>query len=259
MSADQGAVRLETRGTTAFISFDRPAARNAMTWAMYDQLDRALDALASDATLRVAVLRGAGGTFVAGTDIAQFREFASGEEGVAYERHIDAIVTKLESVRVATVGVIEGYAAGAGLVLAAACDLRVCTPNARFGAPIAKTVGNCLSMSNYARLTAHFGVARVKQLVFAADFISAEEARARDFVLAVVEPDQLDARVAELCVRLASHAPITLQVTKEAIRRMVAEMTVKGDDLVRRAYDSRDFHEGVAAFMEKRPARWEGK
>jgi enoyl-CoA hydratase/carnithine racemase len=259
MSADPGAVRLEIRGTTAFITFDRPAARNAMTWAMYDQLDRALDRLGTENAVRVAVLRGAGGSFVAGTDIAQFREFTTGTDGVAYERRIDTILAKLESVRVATVGVIDGYAAGAGLVLAAACDLRVCTPNARFGVPIAKTVGNCLSMGNYARLAAHVGVSRATALLFTADFMSAQEARAKDFVMAVVEPEHLDTYVAELCQRLAAHAPITLQITKEAMRRMVAAMTVEGDDLVRRAYDSRDFREGVSAFLEKRPARWEGE
>ena len=125
-----------------------------MTWAMYDQLGHALDRAAGEADLRVAVLRGAGGHFVAGTDIAQFVDFKSGDDGVAYERRLEAVIAKLESLRVATIAAVEGYAVGGGLAIATACDLRICTPDARFGVPIAKTVGNCLSMANYARLAA---------------------------------------------------------------------------------------------------------
>lgn len=259
MSDDAGAVTFERDGATAFITFDRPNALNALTWAMYEQLDHTLDRIAADATLRVAVLRGAGGHFAAGTDIAQFTSFTSGDDGVAYERQLEAVVAKLESLRVATVAVVEGYAAGGGLALAAVCDLRICTPNARFGVPIAKTVGNCLSMANYARLVASLGAARTKSLLFMADYMAADEAHAHGFVVAVVAPEALDAEVDALRTRLTSHAPITLQVTKEAIRRIVSRSVAEGGDLVQRAYASSDFREGVAAFLERRPPRWEGR
>jgi len=259
VSDDAGAVTFERDGATAFITFDRASALNALTWAMYEQLDHAMDRIAADATLRVAVLRGAGGHFAAGTDIAQFTKFTSGDDGVAYERQLEAIVAKLESLRVATVAVVEGYAAGGGLALAAACDLRICTPNARFGVPIAKTVGNCLSMANYARLVASLGAARTKALLFTADYMAASEAHALGFVLAIVTAEALDAEVDALRARLATYAPITLQVTKEAIRRIVSRSIADGGDLVQRAYASSDFREGVAAFTEKRPPRWEGR
>jgi enoyl-CoA hydratase/carnithine racemase len=161
--------------------------------------------------------------------------------------------------RVATVAAVEGDAVGSGLVLAAACDLRLCTPNARFGVPIAKTVGNCLSMANYARLIAAFGAARTKALLLTADLIAADEARAMGFVTAVVEPAAFDALLDALCARLATHAPITIQVTKEAIRRIVSRPLAEDDDLLSHAYGSSDFHVGVAAFMEKRVPRWEGR
>jgi enoyl-CoA hydratase len=259
MSADGGFVRFERRGTTAFITFDRPSARNAMTWTMYDQLDQALDHVASEPDVRVAVLRGVGGHFVAGTDIAQFASFTTGEDGVVYERRLEQVVAKLESARVATIAAVEGFAMGSGLVLAAACDLRLCTPNARFGVPIAKTVGNCLSMANYARLVASLGAARTKKMLFTAEPILASEAYTHGFATAVVESDAFDARLEALAMAVAALAPVTLQVTREAIRRIVGRSEADGDDLVREAYGSSDFHEGVAAFIEKRAPRWQGR
>lgn len=258
MSAADGVVHFERRDTTAVITFDRPSARNAMTWAMYEQLDQALDRVASEADLRVAVLRGAGGHFVAGTDIAQFAAFRTGEDGVSYEQQLELVLAKLESMRVATIAAVEGYAAGGGLALAAVCDLRICTPDAQFGIPIAKTVGNCLSMANYARLVASLGVARTTALLFTADFMPAAEAHTLGFVVAVVEPDSFDAQLDALCARVATHAPITLQVTKEAIRRIVSRSSANGDDLLHRAYASRDFREGVAAYLSRQVPRWEG-
>ena len=259
MSQESGTVRFERRDATAIITFDRPSARNAMTWSMYEQLEEALDRVESDADLRVVVLRGAGGHFVAGTDIAQFAGFTSADEGVAYERRLESVLTKLESVPVATVAAVEGFAVGGGLALATACDLRICTPDARFGVPIAKTVGNCLSMANYARLVANLGAARTKALLFTADFMPAEEARTLGFVVGVIESNAFDAALIDLCARIATHAPVTLQVTREAVRRIVNHVASDGDDLVRQAYGSHDFHEGVAAFVAKRAPRWEGR
>ena len=256
---DPGAVRFERHGGVAYLTFDRPASRNAMTWSMYEDLDRNIQRLREEDGLRVAVLRGAGGSFVAGTDIGQFTDFHSAEDGVGYERRLESVLELLEAVPVPTLAVVERYAVGGGLAIAAACDLRICTPDARFGMPIARTVGNCLSVTNHARLVAHLGPGRVKALLFLAEMLDAAEARASGFVLEVVEPDALDTRVAEICERIAAHAPITLQVTKEAIRRIVAALGNEGDDLVRRASGSRDFREGVEAFLAKRRPRWEGR
>ena len=259
MSSGDGLVRYERRDTTAVITFDRPSARNAMTWRMYQQLDDALDRATSDADVRVAMLRGAGGHFVAGTDIAQFADFRSGDDGIVYEEQLEIIFAKLESMRMATIAAVEGSAVGAGLVLATACDLRIATPNARFGVPIARTVGNCLSMPNYARLVAALGASRTKAMLLTTDLLPADEARAIGFVTAIVEPDAFDTQLDRLCARVATYAPLTIQVTKEAVRRIVSRSIVDGDDLLQRAYGSRDFKEGVAAFVEKRAPRWEGR
>ena len=255
---DAGAVHWERRGSAAFLTFDRPSARNALTPSMYDGLATLIARAGDEDGLRVLVLRGAGGTFVAGSDITQFRAFTSADDGVAYERRIDAAIGALEALAVPTIAVIEGVAAGAGLLLAAACDIRLCTPDARFGAPIARTVGNTLSAASTARLLALLGPARATTLLFLAEFLSADQASAAGFVYEVVEPERLDARIGALCDRIAQHAPVTLAVTKEAIRRVLAGDTTD-EDLIRRAYGSRDFREGVDAFLSKRPPRWSGE
>jgi enoyl-CoA hydratase/carnithine racemase len=209
------------------------------------------------AEVRVLVLRGAGGrAFVAGTDIGQFREFAGGTDGIAYERRVERVLARLEAVRVPTVAVVEGYAVGGGMALAAACDLRLATPDAQFGVPVARTLGNCLSMENYARLVALLGAARTLDLVLTASWLTAADARAAGFVTAVVETGELDAAVADLCATLARHAPLTMWATRQAVHRL--RRPVKGDDLIAAVYGSRDFRHGVAAFLDKRPPEWEG-
>ncbi|MEQ8331400.1 MAG: enoyl-CoA hydratase [Longimicrobiales bacterium] len=287
-----GAVHLARDGSVARITLDRPEARNAITMTMYGQLEAHLEALAAEARggdgrpdgrpaeassrrgetaptaplpptpLRVVLLRGAGGFFAAGTDIAHFQSFAGADDGVAYEARIERVVAALEALPVPTVAVVEGAAVGGGLLLAAACDLRVCSPNARFGAPIARTVGNCLSLASTARLVAHLGPARTKAMLFLATLMDAEDARACGFVTEIVESEALDSRVDELCRRLAAHAPVTLRVSKEAVRRVTAAGAgadaLPGEDLIRDAYGSRDFATGVRAFLDRETPEWEG-
>jgi enoyl-CoA hydratase len=253
-------LEFDVRGSTAFITFNRPASRNAMTWEMYQALYDACEKIDADDDVRVAVLRGAGGkAFVAGTDIRQFLEFDSPEDGVEYERRIGEVIDRVEAVRVPTIAVVEGYAVGGGLVIAAACDLRIAVPTARFGLPIARTLGNCVSVSTCARLVALVGPARALELVYTADFVDAPTALQIGLLNAVVPPAELDAHVADLCDRLAGHAPTTMWATKETIRRLRSYGLPEGDDLVRLCYGSADFREGVAAFVAKRPPVWTGR
>jgi enoyl-CoA hydratase len=242
------------------VVFDRPAARNAMTWRMYEQLGEICGELARDGTVRVVVFRGAGGkAFVAGTDIGQFLEFKSGEDGMGYEQKMEAYLGALEALPVPTLAVIEGFAIGGGLAIAACCDLRIATPGTRFGVPIARTLGNCLSVANTARLVAALGVSRAKRVLMLAEMIGAEEALAGGFLVEIVAPDDLDRRVAELCDRLVHNAPVTMRVSKEAIRRLLHAGLPGDDDLVRACYGSEDFRRGVRAFVDKREPQWTGK
>jgi enoyl-CoA hydratase/carnithine racemase len=221
-----------------------------MTFAMYDRLVELCDRVDGDDAVRVMVLSGAGGrAFVAGTDIRQFAEFQSAEDGLQYERQIDAVLDRLEAVRKATVALVEGFAMGSGLAIAAACDLRVLTRDAQFGMPIARTVGNCLSMANYARLADALGPARLKDMIFTARAMYAQEAMAIGFASAVVDTADADDCIAALCARLAEHSPSTLRVTKEALRR--ARIVPEGDDLILEAYGSPGFRSNVQRFLER--------
>jgi enoyl-CoA hydratase/carnithine racemase len=238
----------ERREPAAWVTFNRPEAHNAMTFEMYEDLYSHCERADADDDVRVLVLRGAGSkAFVAGTDIRQFTEFSSPEDGLRYEATIDRIVGRLETVRKPTIALVDGFAMGSGLALAAACDLRICTPAARFGLPIARTVGNCLSMENYARLAALLGEARVKDIVFTARPVDADEALAIGLATEVVAG--AEERVVELCDLLASHAAVTMRVTKEALRRL--RPVPDGDDLVREAYGSEEFRERVRSFLSR--------
>jgi enoyl-CoA hydratase/carnithine racemase len=255
-----GEVRLVREGAVATILFDRPQARNAMTWSMYEGLAAACARLQSDTDVRVTVLRGVGGkAFIAGTDIAQFQEFTSAEQGVAYEAKMEDYLGALESLPMPTLAVVEGWAIGGGLAIAACCDLRVATAGSKFGVPIARTLGNCLSVANYARLVAALGLARAKRMLLMAENLPAEEALAAGFLMEVVAPDALDRRIHEICERLKGNAPVTMRVTKEAIRRLLQAGLPDGDDLVRACYGSEDFRAGVKAFVEKRTPQWSGR
>jgi len=251
----------EVRDGIAHVTFNRPQARNALTFAMYERLAEVCAIANGDRSIRAMLLTGAGEkAFAAGTDISQFRAFDKPQDALDYEARIDRVLGALERCRVPTIAAIQGACTGGGAGIAVCCDLRIAAGNARFGFPVARTLGNCLSTGNYARLSALLGPARVKDMIFRARLVEAPEALAIGLVTEVVaEPAALMPRALELAKLVASHAPLTLQATKEALLRLRPTMPAgSGEDLILMCYMSQDFREGMDAFLNKRAPRWQG-
>ena len=197
----------ETDGPLAFLTFNRPEARNAMTWEMYESLVETCDRVYRDPTIRVLILRGAGGkAFVAGTDIAQFQNFNDREDGLKYEERLDHVIDRIERVTKPTIAQVEGVAAGGGCAIAFTCDLRVATPEASFGIPIARTLGNCLSGATYSRLVDLMGPAAVKDMLFTGRLIPGDEAKALGLGTRLVPAADIDRVVRDLATEIAANA-----------------------------------------------------
>jgi len=244
------------------ITFNRPQARNAFTFAMYERLAQICEQANQDRAVKVLVFQGAGDkAFASGTDINQFRAFTTPQHALDYEARIDRVLGQLEQCRVPTIAAINGACTGGGAGIAACCDLRIGTKTAKIGFPIARTLGNCLSMSNISRLTALVGSARVKDLIFTARLVGAEEAASIGLLNEVVEDiAALQRRADELAVLIAGNAPLTLNATKQALNRLMRRLSrEEGEDLILMCYMSRDFREGLDAFLNKRAPQWLGE
>ena len=257
----EGKLICEKAGSLARIVFDNPRAHNALTHEMWRELGEVCRQIAAEPDIRVVTFRGVGGkAFVSGTDISGFTDFRSGRDGIAYERGIDEYMAAVESLPMATIAVIEGWAVGGGLNIMSACDFRVATANARFGSPLGRTIGNCLSMRSYARIAGAVGVGVAKRMLLLGEMLSAQELFDSGVLYRVVEPSELEATVGALCERAAENAPLTTRVSKEMIRRLAYANLPDIDDLLELVYGSEDFRTGVREFLGKTKAtpRWSG-
>jgi len=253
-------ILVEQHGRTATVTFNRPDARNAMTWDMYEALYQACDRLDADPDVRVLVVRGAGTTaFASGTDIRQFLDFKTRDDALAYEARTSRVLGRLAAMNKPTIAEVQGDAVGGGLFIALTCDLRLAATHARFGVPVARTLGNFPAPASYSRLVATIGPVRARAMLLTARLLDASEAQAIGLVDEVHPGDQLPARVRDLAGRLADLAPLTLAAAKEATRRVTAAVSLgDAEDLILSCYLSQDFQEGVRSFLEKRKPVWRG-
>jgi len=253
-------VYVEIKGKFAHLFFDQPAARNAMTQEMYEQLRTICLELNQNFHIRAVILRGIGGkSFVSGSDIAQFTAFKDGEDGVRYENLIDHYLSPLQQLSMPTIAVIDGLAVGGGLAIASLCDFRLANPSAKIGVPIARTLGNTLSPSNIAWLVSHLGVAIVKRMLLLAELISATELHTHGFIYKMGEQEQLEQMALDLAEQLSVLAPVTQKASKQMMARVIHHSLPDCTDLIREVYGSSDFKEGVRSFLAGQPAQWRGK
>lgn len=256
----EGRVEFSREGQVGQIVFDNQSSLNAMSFSMWRQLGAICADIAKDPTLRVVVLRGAGGkAFIAGTEIDEFLAFTDGKNGIAYEHEMDGHAAAVENLPQITIAAIQGFAVGGGLNVAFACDLRIATPGSKFGAPIGRSIGNALSNNAYARVAAHAGITQAKRMLLLGEMVSAEELLALGAINKVSEPQNFEAALAAMVQRAAENAPITSQVTKTAFWRLIYANLPDMDDLTLRAYGSADFKHGVRSFVDKAKTRnWTG-
>jgi enoyl-CoA hydratase/carnithine racemase len=261
MSADASIVLFEKKGPVAWMTFNRPDKRNATTPATYERIMELLDEVEGDPAIRALVLTGSGDKdFVNGTDRALSKTFTDPQRALDYEARVDGVIGRLEALACPTIAAINGNAVGEGLTIALACDVRYCVPQAVFGIRIARTLGNCLSINNYARFVDLIGAARTKELIFTGTLIEAAEAKAIGLVNGVFEEDGFAAKIDEIAGQIAGNAPLTIQVTKEAVRQVLAHRRPADfEDLPRKAYLSEDFQEGVRFVAEGRAPKWSGR
>lgn len=247
-------------GPVMTITLNRPEKFNAFTFGMYQTLKETCERVPSD--VRAIVVTGAGGrAFAAGTDINQFRAFKTPEDGLDYEARVDKIFTSIEHCPVPLIAAISGACTGGGAAVAACCDMRIGTRDMRYGFPIARTLGNCLSAASLQRLTAIVGAPRVIDLVYTSRLLSADECLAAGLVTELVDDyAAVVKRATELAHQIAGYAPLTISTTKTLMRRIrEAGPTIDDHDLVAKVYTSADFREGLDAFLTKRKPTWTGR
>jgi enoyl-CoA hydratase len=231
------------------VTFNRPEKLNAFTREMYLDLHALCRELAADPSVKVLVLRGAGGkAFAAGNDIQDFLA----QDQVPYEEEIRAMFTALFELPQVTIAAIDGACVGGGLAIATHCDLRLATPRSRFGYPIARTLGNALSSPVLFRCASVFGESLTREMLLTARLQSAERAYGVGALLSVT--DSLDAEVGDLVDSILSLSSVTLRTTKAqlAFRASCLEPVPDGEEqLLRDVYAGPDFAEGVRAFLAK--------
>lgn len=259
--AEESVVLTDNAGGVATVTINRPDKLNALNAAVRSQFVTTLAKLEEDASVRVAIVTGAGDkAFVAGADISEFAGRTAVDQFRVMRKY--AIFSAAESFAKPIIAAINGFCLGGGCELALACDIRIASARARFGQPEVN-LGLLPGGGGTQRLARLVGLGQTYKLVYSGEMIGAAEALRIGLVDEVVAPEQLMARARELAGIIAQKSPVALQLIKEAVRASVRTPLDEGlrqeTALLSVAFSSADKEEGVRAFLEKRAAKFEGR
>lgn len=260
--AQSGFLKVEARDGVAIVTIDRPERKNAMNQAMWREMAEIFAGFADDGEVRAVILTGAGDDFCAGADISEFESLrGTASSAMAYEKGNSAAFAAIRTCPVPTIAAIRGICFGGGFGLAAACDLRIASGHALFCVPAAR-LGLAYPVDAMEDIVNAVGPQMAKYLTYTAARLDSKSVMETGFLLEIVEPAGLELRAVELATTIAQNAPLSVRASKASIRatqtldaKDIAAATALGDA----TFESADYAEGRAAFLEKRPARFQGR
>jgi enoyl-CoA hydratase len=266
MSLDLQTERMQARveNGVGWMIFNNPARHNALSLEMWQGMGDILESYASDDNVRVVVMRGAGGkAFVSGADISEFDEKRSNAEQQAEYGKIAGRATRwLNKLEKPLIALIEGFCIGGGLATALAADIRMATPDSKFGIPAAK-LGLGYEYEGLAKLARIVGPSRARDIMFSARFLEADEALSIGLINFIESTDTIESACIAYAERIAGNAPLTVAAAKAALNTW--ERGAKEDEVeavraqVSTCFNSEDYAEGRRAFAEKRPPQFQGR
>ncbi len=248
-------------GEIATVTLCNPDKLNALNAAMWQRLQAVMHALGDDASLRCVIIRGEGTTFAAGGDLEEFRTArATVDRALAYHEAVGAALAAIATCRVPTVAAILGACIGGGLEIACACDLRIAGSGTQFGAPVMK-LGFPMYPGELQGLLALAGPAVTREIMLEGRLLTAAEALAKGLLTRVVDDEQVLTEARATATRIAAGAPLAARAHKQWIARLLTgqPLTMEEKRAAFAFLDTADYHEGLDAFLEKRPPQFRGR